>query len=193
MIELIAMCAPDVAPQTIQEIIRIESSGNPLALHVNRLAGQKSAPQPPPAETPLQAARIALEYIEAGYTVDMGLMQINSTNLSWLGIELDALSTLFNPCANIAAGAAIFTESYERAARQFGKGQPALQAALSAYNTGNFSDGFSNGYVARYHGETPVGLPASIKISQQSASVLDAMKSPLSIHLTPPKNYTLRH
>ena len=193
MIEIIMMCAPDVAPQTIQEIIRVESKGNPLALHVNRLAGQKSAPKPPPAENAEQAARIALEYIEAGYTVDMGLMQINSTNLSWLGIKLDELSTLFNPCANIAAGAAILTESYERAARQFGKGQPALQAALSAYNTGNFINGFSNGYVARYYDQTSNTLPMSTRKPQQPASAIDAMKSPTSIPLPPPENYTLRH
>ena len=32
------------------------------------------------------------------------------------------------------------------------QGQPALQAALSAYNTGDFDRGFANGYVARYYG-----------------------------------------
>jgi type IV secretion system protein VirB1 len=33
-----------------------------------------------------------------------------------------------------------------------GEGQAALQAALSAYNTGDFARGFANGYVARYYG-----------------------------------------
>ena len=44
------------------------------------------------------------------------------------------------------------------AARTRGDGQPALQAALSAYNTGDFYRGFANGYVARYYG--PGGVPA---------------------------------
>ncbi len=189
MIELIAMCAPDVAPQTVQEIIRVESSGNPLALNVNRLPGQQTAPRPPRAATAEQAARIALEYIEAGHTVDMGLMQINSANLSWLGIELDELPTIFNPCANIAAGAAILTDSYERAAREFGAGQAALQAALSAYNTGNFSNGFSNGYVARFYGQNPAAAPTSVRLSQQSASAVEAMRSPTGISWTPPEGY----
>lgn len=189
MIELIAMCAPDVAPQTVQEIIRVESSGNPLALNVNRLPGQQTAPRPPRAATAEQAARIALEYIEAGHTVDMGLMQINSANLSWLGIELGELPTIFNPCANISAGAAILSESYERAAREFGAGQAALQAALSAYNTGNFSNGFSNGYVARFYGQNPAAAPTSVRPSQQSASAVEAMRSPTGISWTPPEGY----
>lgn len=189
MIELIAMCAPDVAPQTVQEIIRVESSGNPLALNVNRLPGQHSAPKPPKAATPEQAARIALEYIEAGHTVDMGLMQINSANLDWLGIERDNLATIFNPCANISAGAAILTDSYNRAAQEFGAGQGALQAALSAYNTGNFSNGFSNGYVARFYGQNPAAAPTLAGQPQNAASVIEAMRSPTGISWTPPEGY----
>jgi len=179
MIELIAMCAPDVAPQTIQEIIRVESGGDPLAINVNRLPGQQTAPRPPRAATAEQAAHIALGYIDAGYTVDMGLMQINSANLSWLGIELDELAIIFNPCANIAAGAAILTKFYERAAREFGAGQSALKAALSAYNTGNFSNGFSNGYVARYYDQA----------TSQHANIIEAMKSPTGISWIPPEGY----
>jgi len=189
MIELIAMCAPDVAPQTVQEIIRVESSGNPLALNINRLPGQQTAPRAPKAETPEQAARFALEYIEAGHTVDMGLMQINSANLEWLGIERDNLATIFNPCANISAGAAILTESYNRAAREYGAGQTALQAALSAYNTGNFSNGFSNGYVARFYGLNPAAAPTLAGQPQNAASVIEAMRSPTGISWTPPEGY----
>lgn len=189
MIELIAMCAPDVAPQTVQEIIRVESSGNPLALNVNRLPGQKKAPTPPRVATAEQAARVALEYIDAGHTVDMGLMQVNSANLSWLGIELNELPTIFNPCANISAGAAILSDSYERAAREFGTGQAALQAALSAYNTGNFSNGFSNGYVARFYGQNSATSPTSAKQLQHSATAIEAMRSPTGIRWTPPEGY----
>ena len=52
----------------------------------------------------------------------------------------------------------ILTADYAEAARSRGDGQPALQAALSAYNTGSFYRGFANGYVARYYG--PGGVPA---------------------------------
>lgn len=190
MIELIAMCAPDVAPHTIQEIIRVESGGNPLAINVNRLPGQKSAPRPKPAESPAQAKAIVLKYIQAGHTVDMGLMQINSANLRWLGISQDGLEVLFNPCANITAGAAILGESYGRAANEYGSGQVALKAALSAYNTGNFSSGLANGYVARYYGKAKSGHVA-LKTGQpqRSASAADALRAPTGISWTPPEGY----
>lgn len=188
MIELIAMCAPDVAPQTVQEIIRIESNGNPLAINVNRRQGQQAAPSPPRAETAEQAAGIAREYIKAGYTVDMGLMQINSKNLHWLGIELDELTSIFSPCANIAAGAAILTQFYERAAIKFGAGQVALQAALSAYNTGNFSRGFSNGYLAHFYGQSTAAT-STLSGTAQAATVTDAMRSPTSVSWAPPEGY----
>lgn len=189
MIELIAMCAPDVAPQTVQEIIRVESSGNPLAINVNRLPGQERAPQPAIAETPEQAASIALQYIEAGHTVDMGLMQINSANLDWLGIEQDRLEVLFTPCTNIHAGATILTESYERAVHEFGQGEAALQAALSAYNTGDFSSGFSNGYVARYYGQKPAATATLAGQPANPASATEAMRSPTGISWAPPEGY----
>lgn len=189
MIEFIAMCAPDVAPQTVQEIIRVESSGNPLAINVNRLPGQKHAPRPPKAATAEQAARISLQYIEAGHTVDMGLMQINSANLKYLGIERNNLEALFTPCANIQAGATILTESYDRAVREFGQGQSALQAALSAYNTGNFSSGFGNGYVARYYDQNPATAQTLAGQPQYSATAAEAMRSPTGISWTPPEGY----
>ena len=69
-------CALNVAPVTLEAVIGVESGGNPLALNVNGLAG----PQPR-AGTPDEAATIARRYIAAGYSVDIGLMQINSRNL----------------------------------------------------------------------------------------------------------------
>jgi hypothetical protein len=47
------------------------------------------------------------------------------------------------------------TRAYGRAIERFGEGQAALAAALSAYNTGGFTAGFANGYVARYYGPVP--------------------------------------
>ena len=44
------------------------------------------------------------------------------------------------------------TADYAEAVHSRGEGQPALKAALSAYNTGDFYRGFANGYVARYYG-----------------------------------------
>lgn len=143
-------CAPNVAPTTLEAIVQVESGGDPLALNVNGLTTQ-----PPPARDAKEATRVAERYIALGYSVDLGLMQVNSRNLADLGLAVDAV---LDPCTNIRAGAAILTADYAAAARTRGDGQPALQAALSAYNTGDFARGFANGYVARYYG--PAGVPA---------------------------------
>jgi type IV secretion system protein VirB1 len=145
MIEMAMHCTELVNPETVMEVIRVESNGDPLALNINRL--QKTQPK---VSTVAEAAEMTRHYIEKGHSVDMGLMQVNSANLTWLGIPLNNVEVLFTPCANIQAGSRILFEAYGRAVKQFGTGQIALQAALSEYNTGNFKDGFRNGYVNHY-------------------------------------------
>ena len=147
-------CALNVAPVTLEAVIGVESGGNPLALNVNGLAG----PQPH-AGTPDEAATLARQYIAAGYSVDIGLMQINSRNLPALGTTVEQV---LDPCTNIRSGATILTADYVQASQRFAPGQPALQAALSAYNTGSFSRGFENGYVARYYGRATIPSIAGI-------------------------------
>jgi type IV secretion system protein VirB1 len=145
-------CAPNVAPTTLQAIVAVESGGNPLALNINEIRVQ-----PPPARDAREAAQVAESYIARGYSVDIGLMQVNSRNLEALRTTVEQV---LDPCTNIRAAATVLTADYADAARTRGDGQPALQAALSAYNTGNFYRGFANGYVARYYG--PGGVPALI-------------------------------
>lgn len=152
-----AMRAAPVEPGaigTLSAIVRVESGGNPLAINVNGVGPRHAA-------TIAGVAAIARRYIAAGRTVDLGLMQINSRNLPALGYTIeDAL----DPCRNVAGGAAILAADYAAAARQFGVGQGALMAALSAYNTGTFTAGFANGYVAKVAGPA---IPASVAISPQ--------------------------
>jgi type IV secretion system protein VirB1 len=45
---------------------------------------------------------------------------------------------------------------------EFGEGQKALLAALSAYNTGEFARGFENGYVGRVVGISNIALPPDL-------------------------------
>lgn len=142
-IGLILACAPDVAPQTVQDIIRVESRGNPLAININGASLAR------PAIDVADAVRVATSAMAAGYTVDLGLMQVNSANLPRLGYTV---AQLFDPCLNLRAGAAILTANYGRAVERHGPGQEALKAALSTYNTGSVERGFRNGYVARYYG-----------------------------------------
>jgi type IV secretion system protein VirB1 len=151
-------CAANVAPVTLAAVIRVESAGNPLALHVNGLVG----PQPHPT-TVAGAVNLAGRYLRLGYSVDLGLMQVNSRNLAALGYSI---RQVLDPCTNIRGGASILTADYAEAARSRGEGQSALQAALSAYNTGDFERGFGNGYVAKYfrRGEAPA-LPGGARLA----------------------------
>ncbi|MDQ3186484.1 MAG: lytic transglycosylase domain-containing protein [Pseudomonadota bacterium] len=150
MIELILACAPTVSPHTIQEIIRVESSGNPIAVSVNIKNGVTFKHKKP--KTKQDAIAVAKEAIAVGHTVDMGYMQVNSANLKKLGYSI---GDMFDPCKNITAGALILTTAYSDALPRHSDEQAALRAALSRYNTGNFSSGFRNGYVAKYTGYVP--------------------------------------
>ena len=163
-------CALNVSPVTLEAVARVESGGNFLALNVNRLQG----PQPRPAGV-ADAVRIAASYTARGFSVDLGLMQVNSRNLPALGYTVEQV---LDPCTNVAAGGRILTANYADAARRMGEGQPALQAALSAYNTGSFSAGFRNGYVAKYTG--PGGVPALAGGVRQAAASMTAAGKPVA-------------
>ena len=171
-------CAANVAPVTLEAVVRVESGGNPLAVTVNHLAG----PQPRPA-TLAESVAIAQAYVARGDSVDLGLMQVNSRNLAALGTTM---VQVLDPCANVRAGAAILTADYAEAVRSRGAGQGALQAALSAYNTGSFDRGFANGYVARYYG--PGGVPALAGGVKQAVLTAEAVKR--AAPPSPPNPYT---
>ena len=142
----IAACAPaNVAPQTIAAIIRVESGGDPLVLHIN--AGAAGILIHPTGVA--NALAIVRRAKAAGSSVDIGLMQVNTANVGKLGYTV---AQMFDPCMNIRAGATILSADYDGALGVAPAGQKALQAALSAYNTGNYRSGFSNGYVAHYYG-----------------------------------------
>lgn len=166
-IDLILSCAPAFAPETIEQIIRVESSGNPLAIHVNK---GKLDRKPISVE---EAVNLAESYIQKGYSVDLGLMQVNSKNVVRLGYSI---KDMFEPCKNIAAGVRVLSEFYARAKPKHDNDKAALWAALSAYNTGNFINGFSNGYVAKYGIGVPVELERVPAINPYTADTVVTLK-----------------
>jgi type IV secretion system protein VirB1 len=137
-------CGASVEPSTLRAIMRVESGGQAYAINVNGAGSE-----PPPAATAAEAVAIAESWIARGYSVDLGLMQVNNHNLQSLGFTV---AQMFDPCTNIEAGASILTADYLAALSGRPNPQDALKAALSAYNTGNFERGFYNGYVAKYYG-----------------------------------------
>lgn len=132
---LLAECAPGVAPGTLTRIIVQESGGNHLAIGVN--GGFRLKRQP---RTYQEATTWANWLIKAGHSVDMGLGQINSRNLSLLGLTVEAV---FKPCENVRAAAQLLQDNYLRAKQRYPDDQAALRAALSAYNTGSFTAGLT--------------------------------------------------
>lgn len=146
---LYAECAPQVHPITMAAVVHVESRGRVLAINVNRKSGEAVAPSPQQPRTVDEAVATALRYIEAGYSVDLGLTQTNSRNLPALGMTVR--EAFEQPCRNLAAGASILTDCYDRAIRA-GRtpGDPALAWALSCYNAGPRISDIRAGYVSLY-------------------------------------------
>lgn len=150
-------CAPRVHPETMAHIVQHESRGNPWALNVNGVGtiDVKGA----------AAIEAAQNYLIQGYTVDVGLGQINSENFSWLGLDLQ---TAFDPCTNIKAAATVLTENYLNALPNHDTAKAAMDEALSRYNTGDAKRGLKNGYVEKVRNSEPA--PATYQVPGLSES-----------------------
>lgn len=134
--ELAAQCAPGVNTDTLQAIARTESAFNPYAIGVvNGVIKQPTTH----AEATAAAKKLAAD----GHNFSMGLAQINRYNLKEYDLDYE---TVFEPCSNLKAGAAILTECFSRAK---GNPQSKLQQALSCYYSGNFSTGFTQDIVGQ--------------------------------------------
>jgi len=137
---LASQCASGVAPSTVVAVVHTESKGYQFALNVNGVARQPARPT-----NAGDAARVARAFIAQGYSVDLGLGQINSNNMAALGLTWD---NVFDPCTNIGAAGKVLAGNYHQV-RDGRPPQEALRVALSMYNTGSTTRGFRNGYVGR--------------------------------------------
>lgn len=137
--QLAARCAPEVHPATLAAVVKKESAFDPMVIGVN--AKPHYALHPKSIDAAVSSAR---ELIGSGVSVDLGLGQINAHNLQRLGLTL---SNAFEPCRNLAASARLLTDSYQRFRAAGMDSGSALDAAVSAYNTGSGDSGVVNGYV----------------------------------------------
>jgi len=138
-------CAANVAPETIVSIAKTESGLSPLSIHDNTTGRNYT-----PASLKEAIARATSLILEQHHSVDVGLMQINSTNLAISNLDI---AHAFDACSSIAAGARILSDAFHHA----------LRIALSTYNTGDEQRGIDNGYVARVEAAAtslPVIVPA---------------------------------
>ena len=141
-------------------IVKTESGFKPFSIGVNK-SEVKLIRQPANKQ---EAVTTAKWLISNDYNIDMGMAQINSANMKWLGVSID---DLFDPCKNVAAGAKILLNNYIDAFKKIGEPQDALRAALSSYNTGNATAGIKNGYVAKVTAAS-VTVPALLSLAPKA-------------------------
>ena len=139
LMTLVMACAPFVSANTMLAVIHQESQGHPWAINVNGSQRYRKA------NSYEEAVAESKRLIATGANIDMGLMQINSKTMESLGLTVERV---FDPCTNVYAGGTVLTRNYLQATKTQPSAQAALLAALSAYNTGNYSQGFKNGYVS---------------------------------------------
>jgi type IV secretion system protein VirB1 len=152
VLSLAQACAPEAAPETLAAVAYAESRFDPLAIGVNR--GPRPARRP---QDRAEAARLARSLLARGADLDLGLAQINSGNLAWLGLSVE---DAFDPCRNLAASATVLRAGYRPDGGRPHQRQAALRVALSRYNTGHPERGFRNGYVARVEAAAARLFPA---------------------------------
>lgn len=95
-----------------------ESGLSPFALHDNA-TGERQAYQ-----TAAEAVATARKWLAQGHRIDAGIMQVTDSNWRALGLTVQ---TVFDPAANICAGARILADAFEierRAACRYNSGQP---------------------------------------------------------------------
>lgn len=130
---LLQHCTNGVHPVVMHGIISQESSFNPFAIGVvnGRLSYQ------PKTHSQAVAAVHALRSAKKNYS--MGLAQVNQMHMKRFGFTPESI---FQPCANVKAGATIFKECHRLAKMKLGNSANSYGAALSCYYSGNFQTGF---------------------------------------------------
>lgn len=120
-------CSPYASKVTMEKIVYVESRGNPYAIHDDTTGKSYFF------DSKNKAIRIARRLLDEDHNIDMGLAQINSTNMYNFGY---GVKDMFNPCLNIRIGSYILYTFYNKALPLFGG--KALFRALEAYNSGSF-------------------------------------------------------
>lgn len=143
-IELLHLCAPDIAPVTIAAIVQHESGGNPFLLHDNTT---RKSLQPTSAAA---SAKLAYALIRSGHSVDIGLAQINNKNLPMLGLKVE---DVLDPCTNLRAAQSILRMDWDQSGHD-------LRGALAAYNTGKTATPVGVHYSTQVFAQAGVQVPA---------------------------------
>jgi type IV secretion system protein VirB1 len=118
----------EIATEAVVPLVITESGGDTLRINVNK--GPRVH-----AETVTEGAALVRRHMAAGYTVDVGLAQINSANFARLGASIEQV---FDPCTNLQLASRVLQDGYALASRSYG-GLDAISATYSLYNTGSLT------------------------------------------------------
>ena len=160
-------------------IVQVESGGNPLAIDDDTTRRSYYPRDRASAEA------LANRLNEAGHLLDLGIAQIDSMNFAHLGVNVH---TIFDPCTNLHAGAAILSSDYVFAKARYGSGQIALRHAIGMYNSGRLDDGA--GYVRRV--VTAAGIHARYGTVARIVADRKAMRSSILVHVQVAQHRSLR-
>lgn len=130
---LFLQCAPDVAPETLNAIVSVESARKPYVVanvtdNTSHYFDEKEK---------AVAFLNNLERNNKKYSA--GIMQIYSDNFRRLNLNNHSV---FDPCTNIRAGAVILKQCWDKAISDNPDEQKALRDMASCYYSGNFTRGY---------------------------------------------------
>lgn len=153
-----AQCQQLQQAPLMQQIVRVESSGNPFAIGV---VGGHLVRQPRSLEEAVATAA-SLESLGRNYSVGTG--QINRVHFKRLGWR-ENVATGFDTCSNLRASYGVLQACYDKALRAgyaptaSGGAYSAVHAALSCYYSGDLTAGARLGYVSRVLGPQAAVVP----------------------------------
>ena len=127
-LQMIAICAPLVHPDTALSVMKEESKLNQFAIGV--VDGWVK--QPPDFNS---AVLTAQQLEKEGKSYSVGLMHINKHNFSRYGVTLEQM---FDPCNNLQVAQQILQDCYQRSG--------SVNDALSCYYSGTFLRGYKRDF-----------------------------------------------
>ena len=142
---LISQCAPGVSPETMRAIIMTESGGNPYAIANVTDGGSKYF------TSEEEAVNHAKKLTTDKKNFSAGLGRINSRNFQNLNLTNESV---FSPCANIRAAAAVLKTCWDKYETKGGDQQKILRDAMSCYYSGNNK----RGYVKESNGKSYIDI-----------------------------------
>lgn len=153
-------CSDPYAHRSVMTaIVKVESGGNPWAININK-KGIRLLAQP---KTKDEAISWINWFNERNYNIDIGIAQINIKNIKKLGYNP---TDFLDPCLNLKIASIILLDNYKGSLKYTNNSDDAVKLAISAYNTGNYRSGFTNGYVqkvvTKYYGKNNPVLASNI-------------------------------